>query len=104
MIRPNSSDVTKKLKTKDLRPRIGETVAGTKKESKSIKLRNPFRIHQAHTEPIKGTNGRAKGIQHTEFGDEEKEHDDGGDDCDDAAGEGPAVEILVDLGVSVQVA
>lgn len=39
----------------------------------------------------------------SELGDEEEGHDDGGDEGDDAAGERAAVEILVDLGVRVQV-
>jgi hypothetical protein len=40
----------------------------------------------------------------TELGDEEEEHEDGGGKRDDAAGEGAAIEVLVHLGVGVQVA
>ncbi|GFZ10035.1 endoplasmic reticulum vesicle transporter protein [Actinidia rufa] len=44
---------------------------------------------------------REKGWGQTEFGYEEEEHDDnGGGECDDTAGEGSAVEILIDLGGS----
>ena len=38
----------------------------------------------------------------TELGDEEEEHDEGGSERDEAAGEGAAVEVLVHLGVGVQ--
>ena len=45
---------------------------------------------------------REKGWGQTEFGDEEEEHDDGGGEGNDAAREGSAVEILIDLRVRVQ--
>jgi hypothetical protein len=49
--------------------------------------------------------GREAGSERrTELGDEEEEHDDGGGERDDAAGEGTAVEVLVHLGIGVQVA
>lgn len=42
-------------------------------------------------------------IQLTELGDEKEEHEDGGEDGDYAAGERSAVEILVDLGIDIEV-
>ena len=39
----------------------------------------------------------------TKLGEEEDEHDEGGSKRDQAAGESAAVEVVVDLGVSVQV-
>jgi hypothetical protein len=47
---------------------------------------------------------QGKGKTRTELGDEEEEHDSRGDERDDAAGEGAAVEVLVHLGVRVQAA
>lgn len=46
--------------------------------------------------------GRRSGESLTGLGDEEEQHDDGGDERDDAAGERPLVEVLVHLGVRVQ--
>lgn len=56
------------------------------------------------------TNGKEKQIGSapaagwalTGLGDEEQQHDDGGHERDDAAGERPLVEVLVHLGVRVQ--
>lgn len=42
-------------------------------------------------------------FQLTQFGYEQKEHDDGGGNGDYAAGEGSSVEVFVDLRVSVQI-
>lgn len=39
----------------------------------------------------------------TKLGDEEEEHDDGGDEGDHAAGERAAVEVFVDFGIRVQI-
>jgi hypothetical protein len=46
----------------------------------------------------------ARSERRTELGDEEEEHEDGGGKRDDATGEGAAIEVLVHLGVGVQVA
>ena len=40
----------------------------------------------------------------TDLGEEEEEDGEGGEDGDEAAGEGAAVEVLVHLGVGVQAA
>lgn len=50
-----------------------------------------------------GERERERREGHTELGEEEQEHDDGGDEGDDAAGERTAVEILIDFRVSVQI-
>lgn len=39
----------------------------------------------------------------TKLGDEEEEHDDGGDEGDHAAGERATVEVFVDFGIRVQI-
>lgn len=44
----------------------------------------------------------AAGESLTGLGDEEEQHNDGGDERDDASGERPLVEIFVHLGVRVQ--
>lgn len=43
------------------------------------------------------------GSELTSFGDKQKEYDDGRDDGDDASGQGPGVEVLVYLGVRVEI-
>jgi hypothetical protein len=69
-----------------------------------------FHNHAAATRPHNRKKGKeeqmgllpAAGESLTGLGDEEKQHDDGGDERDDAAGERPLVEVLVHLGVRVQ--
>lgn len=47
--------------------------------------------------------GEREREERTEFGKEEEEHDEGGEEGDEATGESAAVEILIDFGVSVQI-
>lgn len=76
------------------------------KYSTKLTKNNDQNASSRNVSPIRNiTSGKSswERTKHTELGEEKQEHNDGGDEGDNTAGESTVVEILIDFGVSIQV-